>query len=488
MLNIRNTVLILAIGLFANTLVAQKGTQSPYSSFGLGERNYVGFASFSGMGGVTLAITDSAIVNSNNPASYSYIGRHKPIFQVGLNGKLSTFSTETNSTDQRYFGLNQFQLGLPVAKNWGIGVGLKPYTFTGYTITEYVIDESDTTQQFVSEGAGGVRIANFGISYRALNKSTTDTVFLKKSIYDTITEKKLTKRVVGKRINFLSIGVNGNYLFGTSQQIRSSEFIPSTASSFNARVEKGLRISGLATEFGLNYQFGFQSASLSRVLSIGATYAPATEVRAYQDLFAKSYIGSYYAGESVITIDTVEYVNNNQGTILKPESYGLGFEYRISPYQTGSLLKIAVDFKMEKWSTYQTSFSDIELNGGLKDRTALGIGMEWTPKWGNAAFDPDNTFFSKMHYRLGFNYAQTELLVKDNIGNEVGIENYGMSFGLGLPILTGNSNTNLNFGVSLGNLGTTANGLIQEQYMGVYFGVAITPQRNSLWFLKRKYD
>ena len=73
----------------------------------------------------------------------------------------------------------------------------------------------------------------------------------------------------------------------------------------------------------------------------------------------------------------------------------------------------------------------------------LGIGMEWTPKWGAAAYDPDNTFFSKIHYRLGFNYAQTELLVKDNTGTEVEIDNYGMSFGLGIPILAGNSNTPL---------------------------------------------
>lgn len=479
--------LIVLFSLFANFVIAQKGTQSPYSIYGLGERNYEGFATFSSMGGVSMAITDSALVNSNNPASYSFIGRYRPVFQIGMSGRFSTFSTETDAANKSTFGLNQFQLGLPIKKHWGVGVGIKPYTFTGYTITQYEIEDEDTTHQMVSEGAGGIRIANFGIAYRPLNIKTTDTVYQTQTIFDSI-KTKINKPIVGKKIHTLSIGVNGNYLFGTSQQIRSSELVPSSSSTLNSRVETGLRVSGLAYELGVNYQIGFESGSYSRVLAIGATYAPESNVRAYQDLFSKSYIGSYYKGESVLVVDTIELITDKQGTIKKPESFGLGFEYRLRPFQTGSLIKFAGDVKMERWSTFSTSFENEEVNAGLQDRMAIGLGMEWTSKWGAAAYDPDNNFFSRMHYRIGFNYAQTELKLSDNTGTEVGLDNYGMSFGLGLPILTGNSNTNINLGVNLGKLGTTNGGLLEERYMGVFFGVAITPQRNSLWFLKRKYD
>ena len=143
------------------TAMAQKGTQSPYSSLGLGELNGEGYALFSSMGGVALANSDSSIVNSFNPASYSFIARNMPVFQVGLNGKASIFSTETASTNQRHFGLNQFQLGLPVKENWGIGIGIKPYTFTGYTVTKYGVDEGDTSSVQIAEGSGGLRVANF---------------------------------------------------------------------------------------------------------------------------------------------------------------------------------------------------------------------------------------------------------------------------------------------------------------------------------------
>jgi hypothetical protein len=64
-----------------------------------------------------------------------------------------------------------------------------------------------------------------------------------------------------------------------------------------------------------------------------------------------------------------------------------------------------------------------------------------------------------------------------------------MSFGLGIPVgLMINSNTNINFGAKFGKLGTTDNGLIQERYIGLYFGLSITPGRGNYWFVKRKYN
>ncbi|MFT5820350.1 MAG: hypothetical protein ACI8ZM_001589 [Crocinitomix sp.] len=489
MLNIKNIFFAIAALLIVNVSFAQKGTQSPYSSFGLGERNYEGYAVFSSMGGVSLANTDSTIVNSSNPASYAYISRNLPVLQIGLNGKFSKFSNETTTTNQRHFGLNQFQLGLPIKENWGLGIGLKPYSFTGYTITNYSVNEdSDTTMQTVSEGSGGIRIANLGLSFRPVNYSSKASIKRKLEIRDTATNEKIVRDtlIMGNRSHNLSIGVNANYLFGSSKNIRSSEFIPTSLVDFNARVIDGLRVSGLTTEFGINYNLGFKSSNLSRVFSIAATFSPATEVRAYQDLLSFSYRGSFYRGQSVQVMDTVEFIQDDEGMILKPEALGIGLQYQFTPYNSTSSLRLGFDLKIEKWSTFYTKFSDVENSGGLKDRMSFGLGFERAPTL-SALIDPDN-FLSGLTYRLGFNYAQTELLVKNNLDEEVALDNYGMSFGLSIPIRPGVSNTNLNFGGSLGNLGTTANGIIQERYMGLYFGISITPERSNRWFLKRKYN
>lgn len=481
--------MLLLSSFFGITAMAQKGSQSPYSSLGLGELNGEGYALFSSMGGVALANSDSTIVNSFNPASYSFIARNLPVFQIGLNGKASVFSTETGSTNQRHFGLNQFQLGLPIKKNWGIGLGIKPYTFTGYTVTQYGVEDGDTSTVAIAEGSGGLRIANFGIAYKPLNYSKRDDEFtIKVASRDSLGRSVNETKLKGSHFQLLSIGVSGNYLFGTSSHLRSFEFIPSTASIFNARVVEGLRVSGLSFEAGLNYQFGFKSLNYERSFAIGATYSPAQNVRAYQDLYSYSYVGSFYRGESVIVVDTVEYVNNDEGVIFKPEAYGVGLQYVLRPYKSSSVLRIGADLKMEKWSNFSTEFSGEQVNGGLKDRLSAGIGLEFTPKAGVYSFDNNVTFLQRLHYRVGFNYTQTELLIENNLGQEVAIDNYGMSFGLGIPILVGNSNTNINFGASLGNLGTTANGLIQERYIGMYVGLSITPLGGNGWFIKRKYN
>ncbi len=89
MLKYKNIGLLFICSFLGMTTLAQKGAQSPYSSIGLGELNSEGYALFSSMGGVALANSDSSIVNSYNPASYSFIARNMPVFQIGLNGKAS---------------------------------------------------------------------------------------------------------------------------------------------------------------------------------------------------------------------------------------------------------------------------------------------------------------------------------------------------------------------------------------------------------------
>src|SRR5687768_5721209 len=140
----RNNAVLFLIIVFNSNLLAQKGTQSPYSVFGIGELNQEQYAAFSSMGGISIANSDSTIASNGNPALYSYLQRNRPVFQVGMNGRFSTFSTTTNSTAQRHLGLNQFQLALPIKKKWGASIGILPYSFTGYTITNFDIEDGDT--------------------------------------------------------------------------------------------------------------------------------------------------------------------------------------------------------------------------------------------------------------------------------------------------------------------------------------------------------
>lgn len=469
-----NLVLFLIILFNGQVLLAQKGTQSPYSVFGIGELNQGQYAAFAAMGGISVANSDSTIASNGNPALYSYVQRYRPIFQVGLNGRYSNFLTSTSSTTQQHLGLNQFQLALPIKKNWGASFGILPYSFTGYTITNYGIVNDDTLSQAINEGSGAITKFFLGVGYKALNTSHLDTSFSKRDTSYTL------------KTHVLSFGANGNFLFGSSAKTQSYEYL-TNVSSYNARVNSALRLSDVSSDFGLNYQYYFRPVNSDTLvngsISVGLTYSPGFNLRAYQDLFSHNYLGSFYGGSYTYIFDTVEFVTDFKGSVYIPEQYKLGAEYRIGwkPSRKGErLLRIGVEANYQKWSAYHENFGADFYPTYYKDRLALGFGMEYCPVIGN---DPSINILARTNYRIGFNYTQTELSIN---GND--LTNYGMTFGLGIPVNVNSTNTSINFGASLGNMGTTDMGLINERYLGFYFGLSIIPDRNELWFVKRKYD
>ena len=481
---------VLFLVLIVNCSFGQKGTHTPYSIFGLGELKSNDFAAFLSMGGVSLAGADSTMVNHSNPASYAFIGRYRPIFQIGLDGRLSTFETTTNATNQRFFGFNQVQLGLPIKKHWGAALGIKPYSFTGYQVSNYVVEDEDTTALYSNEGSGGINKFYIGVGYQPVH-TRKDTI--KEIYYKDTLGNKITDTIYFRKEHHLALGANANYLFGSSSRIRSFQYA-SSINGLNSKVDNSLRFSGLTYEFGVNYQYKWSSSrrngSLSKAHSVALalTYSPAVSVRAFQDLYSYSYLNFGGFNGSEITSDTIEYITDNEGSVRIPESYKAGFEFRIGPRfsENTSLVKIGGDVRYQKWSAYNEDFGSAYSNQ-LKDRLSIGVGLECTPV---TQVDQGITpFLNKVHYRIGASYTMTELRVLNNSNNYTDLNAYGMSFGLGIPItVIKKSNTNINFGANIGNLGTTNDGLIREKYVGLFFGISITPGAGDLWVLKRKYD
>ncbi|MFT4601501.1 MAG: hypothetical protein ACI857_001681 [Arenicella sp.] len=486
---LRTLKVLFLVGL-SSLSFAQKNTHTPYSVFGLGELKMNDYAAYMSMGGVSMAASDSTIVNHANPASYSFIGRYRPILQIGLDGRLSTFETSTATTNQRFFSLNQFQLGIPIRKRWGAALGIKPYSFTGYQVSNYVVEDADSTALYTSEGSGGVNKFYLGVAYQPVNHTSISTVKIWRK--DSL-GNKFEDSLKVSRTNILSIGANANYLFGATSRLRTFQYATSL-SGLNSKVNNSLRFSDMIFDFGVNYQYSWTKSKFDgsnkkqNAIAIGITYSPKIQARAFQDLFSYSYLNFGGFNGSEILSDTIEFVRDNQGTVTIPETYKAGFEYRIGPtgFGNSSQLKIAGDVRHQRWSTYNEDFGATFTNE-LKDRTQFGFGLEYTPV---AIPDPGITpFFNKIHYRIGGNYTMTELRVLNNLDNYTDLTAYGMSFGLGIPInVIPKSNTNINFGMNLGNLGTTDDGLIREKYIGLFFGISITPGVGDLWFLKRKYD
>jgi hypothetical protein len=88
-----------------------------------------------------------------------------------------------------------------------------------------------------------------------------------------------------------------------------------------------------------------------------------------------------------------------------------------------------------------------------------------------------NNYYKRVVYRAGLYYEKTGL----NINNE-SINEFGISFGLGLPV--GDFFSNANLGFEIGKRGTTKNNLIQENFVNFQLSLSL----NDRWFQKRKYD
>jgi hypothetical protein len=64
-----------------------------------------------------------------------------------------------------------------------------------------------------------------------------------------------------------------------------------------------------------------------------------------------------------------------------------------------------------------------------------------------------------------------------------------MTFGVSVPLLSSRSLSRLNLAFELGKLGTTNNGLIEDNYFKCLIGFSLAPDaKYDRWFRKRKYD
>jgi hypothetical protein len=107
-----------------------------------------------------------------------------------------------------------------------------------------------------------------------------------------------------------------------------------------------------------------------------------------------------------------------------------------------------------------------------EDASTFSIGGFFIPQYNSFT-----SYFKRAVYRAGLHYEKTGLNIKDESINE-----FGISFGVGLPVGTFFSNINLGF--ELGKRGTTSSNLLQENFVNFQLSLSL----NDRWFQKRKYD
>ena len=418
--------LFVGLLLFPALLFAQfnNNTNSPYSRFGLGDLQTNSFGRTFAMGGASLASRNSQQINTLNPASYTAVDSLSFLFESGVYGKFSNYSNDiasmnTNDINFRYFAMN-FQI-----TNWlATSMGLTPYSDIGYNVEvfETIENTGDVLSQYFGEGS--LSKAYFGL---ALNP-----------------------------VKNISIGANLNYLFGNLTR-NAEVFFLNTSDFYSIQKYEKIRLN----DFGLN--FGLQ-ATIPMKNSQRFIFAAILENKPEYSAFYSDITQKNLSSDIATEQDTLNYQNDDLSSIVFPFTYGVGISY-----VKENSLEINADYYHQAWSKANFFGS---ANPVLTDLNKFAIGAEWIPD----RFSIRN-YLNKIAYRAGLKYEKSYLMLNDQQIND-----FGISFGVGLPVY--HSNSTINIGAEIGRKGTKQNNLIVENYAKLNLSINL----HDFWFIKRRFD
>jgi hypothetical protein len=398
---------------------------SPYTRFGLGALVENGMdPRITAMGGLYYGMRGSSLINTANPASYTAFDSVSFVFDGGIFGMVTQLQTSTQTNQGDYISLSHLLFGFPITKWWRTSLGILPFSYVGYDIYNTVEQEDFTDIQYVYQGSGGLNQLYWGNGF-----------------------------LIGKK---LSVGFNMKYMFGSIIRSRGISF-PDSIEMKNTYIRGSIRPSDIYGEIGIQYKV---SLPKGLTMVIGGAFGPQVEINSKANYLATTYFGDINSVQ--YSYDTIEFTVNEKGSFTLPIRTGAG----VTIGQEGKWLA-GVDFLWQNWE----KFTYYGISDSLVNKWNIAIGGEYIPNARSVS-----SYFQRISYRLGGHYGKTPLNLRD-----IHLDEYGISFGLGLPIKKSKSTVNLS--VSMGKRGTIQNGLISERFIRFTVGVNVFEN----WFFKSKY-
>ncbi len=415
--------IVYAILLFSTISFAQTTNSSPYSLFGIGEQARLKTVEEIGMGLMGGALDSEYQLSFTNPASYGSLQWTTYVFSGGNRTNVVNDGEESQTSSAA--SLSYIGLGIPIRGNQGLVMGLQLNTAVGYGLVDQTFDdEGELIEVDRYYGNGGTNRVFLGYGY--------------KFPFD------------------LSLGLEAAYIFGGIDN-----------NVVNRR--DGVQ---LAT------QHITDSNVRGTTIKIGAHYAPNITDRIRLKLGVAGELEYELSEEGDETVFSA--VNIDDG-VIRPIDTLYSNEYRATitaPLKTTISAGIGENNKWFIGAEYAFQ-NPLRFEGGLYDEidfyryesfSNISVGGFYLPKVNSIS-----SYFNRVTYRAGFHYQKTGLVVA-----ETEIDEYGISFGLSLPI--GLKLSNVNLGFEMGKRGTTDNNLIEENFYNFRLSLSL----NDKWFRKQK--
>ena len=259
----------------------------------------------------------------------------------------------------------------------------------------------------------------------------------------------------------VSVGITMNYLMGKLTRERRVQF-PMSADYSVVSSQEDFDLRKPVFTLGLQYHEVFSDDFF---LTLGGVYDIKANAGAEVQYTVNNTIYPYDPAYLDSTLVNPDYVLGEDTTFNKfviPQKLGLGFAVGIP-----NKLTFTADYYMQDWTGSSTG----ERHYTTKSNS-LHLGTEYIPD-----HQALRGYHKLVAYRVGGYYTNYYLAV-----NGYQLTDYGITFGVGLPVRTLKSSINLAF--TAGTRGTTDYNLVKENYGIITFNVTL----HDLWFRKRRFD
>jgi hypothetical protein len=405
---------------------AQKNNTSAYSFFGIGDVNSSNTIEQLSMGGVGVSLDDTFHLNLSNPASNASL--KFTTYTIGLENKNLWANDGTDKQRAATTFLSYLALGIPLGEKGGLSFGILPNSSVGYSLTSNIYDTDDELSEITFyNGEGGTNKVFLGVGYEIFK---------------------------GFRV-----GVQGNYLFG---KIENSQVNQVKDVALATKYQTISNVKGFSINTGFQYK---KSIKNKLNLHLGGNFNLQNEI----DADGNEYIYSVFISSFETPKDTI-LNTKSKGTITYPlkSSLGIGLGKENKWYA-------GIDYSFQKALELQGNILSNYSKVAYDDSNKIAIGGFYTPK-----FNSITSYWERVTYRAGVKFETTGLKVDGTgLGNQfTAIDDFGISFGVGLPV--SNQLSNLNIGFEIGKRGEISNGLVKENYINFRLSLSL----NDKWFRK----
>lgn len=424
---------VLLASLYVAPAIAQSGTNSPYSQYGLGQLSEQTSGFNRGMNGLGLGFREHNQVNYINPASYSSIDSLTFIFDAGLSGQVTNFSENGQKKNANNADFEYAVAAFRASKHLGVSFGIIPFTNIGYnySISGYLNDDKSTTFTNTYNGSGGMHQIYLGAGWEF--------------------------------VKGLSIGANVSYIWGDIDRSVVSSYSDgyiNTLSKYYTATISSYRI-----DFGLQYTLPLNKKNS---LTLGLTYGLGHKLNSDPSCMVIS------TNTTTAVADTTSFTVNNGLEI--PTSFGAGLTWN-----NNNKLKLGADFTYQKWG--DTKFPVYKVINDVpsyslsdeyySDRYKLTIGGEFCNN------ETSRNFIDRIRFRAGASYASSYY----KVNGQDGPDEISVSVGFGIPIVNAYNNRSI-LNISGQWVRSEAPGMLKENTFRINIGITF----NERWFMKWKVE